>query len=41
MSESSRKPYGEFDRKLGPSRQIPFIQPMKKSFHLNLSRKFV
>ncbi|EAR94531.1 sperm-tail PG-rich repeat protein (macronuclear) [Tetrahymena thermophila SB210] len=41
MSESARKPYGDYDRKMGPSRSVPYILPKKKSFHLNLGRKFI
>ena len=41
MSESERKPYGDFKKRLGPNSVIPYLSANKKSYHLNLSRKFV
>jgi len=32
MSESIRKPYGNEDKKMGPSTVIPYVLPPKKSF---------
>ena len=41
MSESERKPYGDFKKRLGPNSVMPYLSAYKKSYHLNLSRKFV
>ncbi|EGR29133.1 hypothetical protein IMG5_162360 [Ichthyophthirius multifiliis] len=41
MSETARKPYGDFHKRLGPSRSIPYYLPQQKSFHLNLARNWV
>ena len=36
MSESLRKPFGDYDRRLGPNIKIPNLPPKKKNYHLNL-----
>jgi hypothetical protein len=41
MSETGRKPFGDIGRKLGPNENVPYKIPMKKSFLLNLKRKWV
>lgn len=41
MSECLRKPFGEFETRLGPNTNIPYILPKKKNYHLNLQKKWV
>ena len=40
-SITMRKPFGDFEDKLGPNTKIPYILPKKKNFHLNLQRKWI
>jgi hypothetical protein len=41
MSESIRKPYGDYEVKLGPNTAVAYLQPKKKDFLLNLKRRFI
>lgn len=41
LSETSRKPFGEVNKRLGPNVNVPFKLPVKKSFLLNLKRNWV
>ena len=41
MSETERRPFGDFKNRLGPNSVIPYLSASKKSYHLNLSRKWV
>jgi hypothetical protein len=41
MSETTRNPYKDSEKAYGPNTTIPYKIPQKKSFHLNLSRKWV
>ena len=36
QSKVERKPYGNYNNKLGPSNNLPFIPPKKKSYYLNV-----
>lgn len=36
-----RDPFNQTIKKLGPGDVIPYMMPKKKSFHLNLVRKWV
>ena len=41
MSESKRKPYGDYDKRLGPTLSLPYFHRQKKSYLLNVEKKWV
>ena len=41
MSETNRTPFGEIGKRMGPNQNVPYKIPVKKSFLLNLKRKWV
>ena len=41
MSETGRMPFGEIGKRMGPNQNVPYKIPVKKSFLLNLKRKWV
>jgi len=41
MSETIRDSYNEIEKKLGPNLSMPYLPPAKKSYHLNLARKWI
>lgn len=41
ISETTRQPYGDFEKKAGPSMNIPYLPNNKKSFHLYLGKTWL
>ena len=41
MSETGRRPFGDVGKRMGPNGNVPYKMPKKKSYLLNLARKWV
>ena len=41
MNEEERKPFQNYDKRIGPNLIVPYLPPTKKNTHLNLNNIWI